>query len=125
MGGRWHHQRHEDKYSSDVPDISFAYMDHHGWIELKTAKDNEVIKLRPGQINWLLKRGGHSFLMVRQLDDRGRHRQWVGVDSFGLSLLRHLHRATPDTLVASIECVVRPTFEEALRALLRIEDGAI
>ena len=120
MGGRWHYQRHEDKYSSDVPDISFAYLGQHGWIELKAAKDNEAIKLRPGQLNWMLKRGGNAFLIIRQLDDKGRHRQWVGVDNPRLGRLRHLRRPTPDTLVASIPCMTDTSFERVLRGLLEM-----
>lgn len=35
MRGRWHAQRHEDRLSAGVPDVSYALNGVDGWIELK------------------------------------------------------------------------------------------
>lgn len=65
MRGRWDAQRHEDKYSDSIPDVSFARGGVDGWLELKIIpawpkKANTPINLshlRPGQVNWLEDRG--------------------------------------------------------------------
>lgn len=61
MGRRWHVQRHEDRYSLDIPDLSYGLGGTDGWIELKTiprwpanpAKPVAIPHLRPGQVNWI------------------------------------------------------------------------
>lgn len=90
----------------DVPDIYMKLGDLQLWIELKAAKDNEALKLRPGQINWITKHGAGAMLLIRQLTNDGRHRQWVALDHLGVALLRHLRRPTPDIVVASLSCRV-------------------
>lgn len=70
MQGAWDAQRHEDKYSDSIPDVSFALHGAkihgaEGWIELKTIKTlpkkyNTPVRiphLTPGQVNWLERRG--------------------------------------------------------------------
>lgn len=47
-------QRHEDKYSSGIPDLSFVWRGVSGWIELKSA--SPAIHIRPAQAAWMLKR---------------------------------------------------------------------
>ena len=57
MRGRWRAQRHEDKYSPDIPDVSFVAGRYSGWIELKAAQGwDESLEMRPGQLNWLMER---------------------------------------------------------------------
>lgn len=68
MEGRWDAQRHEDEYSPDVPDVSYALRGRDGWIELKTIAEwpkrgttaVNLDRLRPGQVNWLESRGRHG-----------------------------------------------------------------
>ncbi len=73
MQGHWDAQRHEDKYVPDAPDVSFAMRGIDGWLELKTiphwpknpATPVKVGHFRPGQVNWLERRG-----------ERGSGRVW-------------------------------------------------
>lgn len=119
MGGSWFYNRIEKNV--DVPDVYYKLNGTPGWIELKAAKDNETIKLRPGQLNWITRHGPGAHLIIRQLDHRGRHRQWIGVDCYRTGWLKHLHRPTPDTLILSLPCVVFPTFRETLEEIIRRE----
>jgi hypothetical protein len=74
MRGRWDAQRHEDKLSNSVPDVSFACQGVDGWLELKTIEEwpkraTTMVKLqhlRSGQVNWMEDRGR-----------RGRGACWV------------------------------------------------
>lgn len=123
MGGLWDYQRHEDRYSPDIPDISFAYEGQHGWIELKSAELGEVIKLRPGQINWLVRRGGHGFLIIRSTL-KGKHLGWVGVRNDELHLLRHQQHMTIDTILGLVpNPILAVTFGRALREALGLQVG--
>lgn len=73
MGGMWVVQRHEDKYSVGIPDLSFGANGINGWIELKAYRgwptNSEFKKLFTAkQANWLEGRGragGHCFLVMR------------------------------------------------------------
>lgn len=76
MAPLWMVQRHEDKYWSDVPDLSFSCRGVDGWIELKVTmtkpaanKSFDVTHLTPGQRQWLVRHGqagaGHCFALVR------------------------------------------------------------
>ncbi len=69
--GLWHCQRHEDKYSVGIPDISYGAGGVNGWIELK-AYDKWPVKtlshFTSKQANWLTnrgERGGHCFIIIR------------------------------------------------------------
>ena len=80
MKGLWDVQRHEDKYSQGVPDLSFGIQGINGWIELKIMPKypknmNRPFMIRhftPYQKNWLKKRqkyGGNCWLLLRIEDD--------------------------------------------------------
>ena len=61
VGNLWHAQRHEDKHSVGIPDVSYGCMGTQGWIELKslTAWPRKGFPaLSVEQANWLAKRGG-------------------------------------------------------------------
>jgi hypothetical protein len=74
MGSRWDAQRHEDKYTTGIPDLSYSTT-VGGWIELKfTATEpapNKSLRFKhftPEQRNWLVKHGnrtGLCFLFMR------------------------------------------------------------
>lgn len=56
-------QRHEDKYETGIPDLSYGGHGVNGWIEVKW----EIIKFRTKQPLWLSKRamtGGHTFVLI-------------------------------------------------------------
>lgn len=69
MRGRWDAQRHEDRYSVGIPDLSFALGGVDGWLELKTipawpirkATKVRVRHLTPEQVNWLGRREAAGF----------------------------------------------------------------
>ena len=78
MGSMWKAQRHEDKYASDIPDVSYSCNGVNGWIELKVVgwwpqRDFPLTipltYFTPGQRNWLVARGkngsGHCFMFAR------------------------------------------------------------
>lgn len=80
MTGRWHAQRHEDRYSTGIPDVSYGIgRKADGWIELKVIKRMPAFCDKPwdfsydhftaDQRNWLDLRHKHGtgrvFLMCR------------------------------------------------------------
>jgi len=72
MRGRWHAQRHEDKYTAGIPDVSFAVKGTDGWIELKAvprAGTTVNVGLSYEQAIWLRRRGaegnGCCFVLAR------------------------------------------------------------
>lgn len=77
MGRRWLAQRHEDKYSVGIPDVSFIFDRVSGWLELKAASTlKEPLKLRKSQMVWMSSReraGCPCLLMV------GVGKEWVGI----------------------------------------------
>ena len=58
-------QRHEDKFTSGIPDCSYGARGVGGWVELKTydcwPRDPEdplaFTDLKPTQVNWAVRRG--------------------------------------------------------------------
>jgi hypothetical protein len=59
-------QRHEDKYSAGIPDLSFVWRGVSGWIELKNATPS--FEVRPAQLAWMTKRskaGAICILLAR------------------------------------------------------------
>lgn len=71
MGGSWHAQRHEDKYSTGIADVSFGMGRlSDGWIELKYKPAHPIDVKRawdftrdhftPEQRNWLTQRAKHG-----------------------------------------------------------------
>ena len=82
MGSRWRAQRHEDSYSSDIPDVSYSCGGMDGWMELKTLPhwphlDRPLNLLpsyfTPGQRNWLVTHGrsgsGHCYVFLNVAHD--------------------------------------------------------
>ena len=80
MAGRWDAQRHEDRYSPGIPDVSYGIGSHaDGWIELKYLPKLPRAReapwsfprghLRPDQVNWMTRRArtgtGRVFLACR------------------------------------------------------------
>lgn len=73
MTGRWVAQRHEDRYSKGIPDVSFVLTDGRaGWIELKAAR----FIIAPEQVQWMVERSkfGVCCIVAARADDG-----WVGV----------------------------------------------
>lgn len=64
-------QRHEDKYSVGIPDLSYGVNGVNGWIELKACDKwptGGLPLFTNKQSNWLTDRGktgGHCFILVR------------------------------------------------------------
>lgn len=58
-------ERHEDKFTSGIPDCSYGYAGVGGWVELKTydcwPRDESTplafSDLKPTQVNWAVARG--------------------------------------------------------------------
>lgn len=80
MATRWHAQRHEDKYSKGIPDVSFGIAKRtDGWVELKFLPrlptfsdkpwDFRLDHFTPEQRNWAEMRTKHGpgrvFLLCR------------------------------------------------------------
>jgi hypothetical protein len=74
MGKLWDAQRHEDKLTCGIPDVSYAIEGQSGWIELKCLEkwpsSNIIVRvphLTPYQKLWLFLRGnhGHAFLFLK------------------------------------------------------------
>lgn len=70
--GRWIVQRHEDKYSVGISDLSYALRDTMGWIELKAYKKWPTKNLghyTSKQANWIYDHGknggGRNFILIR------------------------------------------------------------
>jgi len=72
---KWEAQRHEDKYSTGIPDVSYS-IGRHGWIELKRLKskpvNNDTIlhisHYTADQKNWLFRhgsKGGACFILLQ------------------------------------------------------------
>lgn len=104
-------QRHEDRLSPDIPDVS--YVDRStgecGWIELKVLRGwGHCPLLRPGQINWMAARaalgapvwllaaapdGSLLWIPGAALDHRMREPGWTRAD--------WVARAVPDPFAAA------------------------
>lgn len=78
MRGRWHAQRHEDRYARGVPDVSFAVNGSSGWLELKHrgswgSATYVNLGLTMEQATWLKERGRHGgggcYVLARVADD--------------------------------------------------------
>lgn len=58
-------ERHEDKFTSGIPDCSYGAEGVGGWVELKTYNSwprnpNQPLRftdLKPTQVNWVIRRG--------------------------------------------------------------------
>lgn len=104
MGRLWLAQRHEDRYSTDIPDVSYSCGRHSGWIELKVidhwpAPDRPLVltadHFTPGQRQWLTRHGkagaGHTYVFIRVL--RGQLSDFVLIR---WDQLHELGKATQD-----------------------------
>lgn len=89
-------QRHEDKYSPDIPDLSFATPMGSGWIELKTLDDwparaatpVNIPHLRPGQVVWAQARwmiGVNCWMLLRIV----KTNEWLLLDPYTMSKILH------------------------------------
>jgi hypothetical protein len=72
MRGQWNAQRHEDRLTAGIPDVSFALNGVDGWLELKAlvrAGASVNLGLSNEQAIWLYRRGkigsGHCFVLAR------------------------------------------------------------
>jgi hypothetical protein len=76
MAGRWDAQRHEDKMSLGIADVSYGLKGCDGWIELKVVEtwpkreDTPIrVNLSQEQVIWLRQRGragaGRVWIFVR------------------------------------------------------------
>lgn len=99
--------------------MSFAYSGHHGWIELKAAITGEAIKLRPGQINWMVKRGGHVYLVIRELNKDKSHSRWVGVHGGAIREFQCAGRIVSRDVAEHPLAISGESFKGVLEALLR------
>ena len=99
MGNLWEAQRHEDKYSTGIPDVSYA-TDHHGWIELKyvVVKDEDRVVKVPhftaAQKAWAKRfgsRGGRVWVLI-QVNRHYLLFSWVSVDRIGRMTLPEMIR---------------------------------
>lgn len=69
-------QRHEDRFSAGIPDLSGVFRCVQFWCELKHADGSKRLLLRQRQLNWMLERstrGVDTILLAR----RGPH-EWAG-----------------------------------------------
>jgi len=78
MDDYWVAQRHEDRFSVGIPDVSFVLPGGQGgWIELKAADPNGKVAIRRSQIVWMHRRvefGAVCFIMIRGASG------WVAID---------------------------------------------
>jgi hypothetical protein len=75
MASSWEAQRHEDRLSTGIPDVSYSML-HHGWIELKylaaapkkASTPMRIEHYTTDQRNWIMRhgsRGGLVFLLLQ------------------------------------------------------------
>ena len=90
MGNMWVAQRHEDKYATGIPDVSYV-IDHHGWIELKSVQVGDtnrrirVPHFTSQQRNWLKRFGqtiGCVWLLI-QVNEWYILMNWASLDQVG------------------------------------------
>lgn len=53
-------QRHEDRFSAGIPDLSGAMHGVQFWCELKSAPNSGRLLLRQRQLNWMAERSEHG-----------------------------------------------------------------
>lgn len=110
MVGEWIAQRHEDRYSPGIPDVSFVRNGVSGWIELKHADKNEPLKIRPGQLNWMKSRvdaGCMCILMTRRdsiwtgvlVDSESVEKMFNAVVDFDFTCLIGISHADPKEII--------------------------
>lgn len=74
-------QRHEDRYSAGIPDLSGIKRRVQFWCELKHADGSKRLLLRQRQLTWSLERSAHGVPAI--LLARREPHEWAGclVDS--------------------------------------------
>lgn len=68
-------QRHEDRFSAGIPDLSGVMRGVQFWCELKSAPDSGRLLLRQRQLNWMAERSEHG-VPCMLLARRGPH-EWA------------------------------------------------
>lgn len=102
MGARWAAQRHEDKYSTGIPDVSYS-TNCHGWIELKyvarpPVKATNLVPVphfTAAQRNWIRQhgsRGGRCWILL-QVEKTYLLFSWELAPMVGFSTLSELKRS--------------------------------
>ena len=81
MSGLWVAQRHEDRFTCGIPDVSFVLPGGvGGWIELKAG---DRFKVSPEQIQWMLLRARYGqCCILAAWDGRVWHASRVGEHNF-------------------------------------------
>ena len=106
MGGGWLAQRHEDKLTAGIPDVSYS-INRHGWIELKflpspPKRADSILRIdhfTVDQRNWLKNhgsRGGLCFVFL-QVAKCYMLFDWTKVDQIG-EVTYAEHRSLADGL---------------------------
>lgn len=96
---RFHWQRHEDKFTSGIPDCSYGFSGVSGWVELKTydtwprnAEDPlKFSDLKSTQVNWAVARGkasGRVWFLVQIDNDK----EWFLISWFHARKLGKLNK---------------------------------
>jgi len=93
-------QRHEDKHSPDIPDLSFCTPQGTpqgaGWVEMKTlskwpARASTRVRiphLAPGQVNWAMRRwvmGANCWMLLRVEE----YDNWLLIDPHVMNAILH------------------------------------
>lgn len=111
LSGMWHGQRHEDKHSRGIPDVSFGIgRTVEGWIELKQLPklpgptdrfDFDLSYFTPQQRNWMRLRAQHGtgklyvYLCTpstrllwpwKRLDGMLGHDQWADIEAAAIAV---------------------------------------
>lgn len=69
-------QRHEDRYSAGIPDLSGVRRGVQFWCELKHAEKSKKLLLRQRQLTWALERSAHGVPVI--LIARREPHEWAG-----------------------------------------------
>lgn len=104
MGSAWEAQRHEDKLTSGIPDVSYS-MSRHGWIELKYLSTKPKRAESPLKIdhytvdqrNWLTRHGSRAGLcfLLLQVEKTYMLFDWTKAMEIGtVPYARHLEMAS-------------------------------
>ena len=96
MRGKWHVQRHEDRLSPGIPDLSFVCQGVAGWMELKymeawpkradTLTDIGLSVVQKAWMDAYVKHGGLAFVLLQVGHGGGANAQDSGGDALWLAL---------------------------------------
>ena len=121
MSPYWAAQRHEDKHSKGIPDVSFSMSKVNGWIELKTvvmgkSGNVDLSHFTVEQKQWLKRhgrRGGHCFLLIEIISREGN--KYIMLDYTKVDINKVM--AVSDLIDLSCynsDCISPPAFMKAL-----------